>query len=150
MLSYREQKINKLVQKYSPDLFCTKDGNGTIHIMRRSNEYDTFEYKGITYGYSKTSAQQITSLTHDWSMDGHPVEWGLDLIWNKLRFMDSWRDDTFFDEMVKDRERKKEIEQRSEANELKAQAYDLRSAFNKTFDHYNIGSLDRDTVLKEY
>lgn len=140
MLSFREMKINKLVKEYSPDLYCTKDGNGTVHIMRKTNQYDTFEYKGVTYGYSKTYAHQVTSLTHDWSMDGRPVEWGLDLIWNKLSFMDAWRDDTFFDRMVKDREKAEEIKERSQKNEYLAQAADLRSAFRKTFEDYNVTS----------
>lgn len=129
-MDYKLYSVNKMVKRYDPKLWALREG-GAIHIYRKQPRVrDSISYDGMTIGIVTDENQHICSLTHNWSFDGQPREWGLEPLWTNLQSMDSWREDGY-EAFCKRRDRAEEIKKQSLKNDIRAKAADLRSDFAK-------------------
>ncbi len=127
----RVKVLNKLVKSYDKSLFSKRDLNGHAHIYRKKYVLDRFEWSGVRYFYTRPVDDHILALTDNWNVGGVPVEWGLDNIWNRLSMLDTWRDDTRYDQFCNYRQRVEEDKKRQTRNDFRARAADLRKDFAK-------------------
>ncbi len=128
----RVRRITELVKEYDADLFSMRDNFGVIHVYRKKPRImGTFSWEGCEYAYSGVENQYLFSVTHNWKFGGTPVEWGIEPIYQYLTEIDSWRDDTGYDEFCKQRERQKEWKKETRKQDFRARAADMRSEFAK-------------------
>lgn len=127
----RVRSIGRLVREYDSKLLARRDAKGVIHIYRKKQRADTFDYEGQSYVHTYNVDDYVISLTDTWIHDGRPVEWGLEPLWQKFCQMDSWRDDTGFAKFCESRERYERDRERQSRNTLRAQAADARRDFAK-------------------
>lgn len=127
----RTRTLNKYVKRYDEDLIIRCDNAGVRHLYRKKPICSSFEYDGITYVHSHVIEQHIMSLTKTWKQGAPGVDWGIDPLMRKISEIDSWRDDTGYDEFCKRRELAEKYTKQSQKNELRAMAADMRVDFAK-------------------
>jgi len=125
------KRLTKELKLYSRDLYADRGPNGAVQIYRKATRYESYEFEGKTLTVALPLPQLILHLTDNWLPSGTPVEWGIEPICWKIRKMDSHRDDSYFEEMLKVREMDEESRKQSRKNEFRAIAADLRKDFAK-------------------
>jgi hypothetical protein len=136
----RVSKITYEVRKYDRKLFAIRVSNGMIQIVREAEHRGASDIAGDDVSHIQ-HPQFILALTDDWTLQGNPVEWGLEPIMAKLNKMDSWKQEKILDKMRAAREREEEVKKQSNRNEIRARAADLRREFAKVTDDINTASL---------
>lgn len=139
----RLKRLNQHIRAYDSDLYAHRTDQGMIQVMRKSVRWDAFEWDGLTVQYLKPQHQPVLPLTERWNYQSQPCEWGIEPILERLKFMDGWRDDTYWEEMKKNRESDKENRSRAQRNELRAAAADCRRDFAKAVNDINTSALEK-------
>lgn len=85
----------------------------------------------------------IFSLTEDWSPQGRPVPWGIDVVLNRIRAHDLWRDDSFIENYIKECEKMSESKERARRNDVESFLYDYRRQFAKATSDINTGTMEK-------
>lgn len=116
---WRLIQVQKAVKKYSSELCAVMCGD-RIDILR-------------SHPFNLEPPSHLVSLTEDWKKTGRPVEWGLDIIWNKLSAMDMWRDPGLIERVLQENEKIDESKERARKNSQESFLYDFASSFKKTF-----------------
>lgn len=139
----RVRRLSDLVQGYDRDLYAFRASNGMLQIHRKANRLEASDYNQEEPQLAHLNPQFILALTDTWTLDGQPVEWGLEPLMCKLKEMDSWRSDTEIKGLRRKRERAKEIQANSKRNESRAMAADLRRDFAKATNEINTSTLEK-------
>lgn len=137
MTDARCARLTKFVRKYDRKLYVLKTDTGMYQLWREGTRADISDYSLLPGNYVlRPNPEFVFALTHNWSLNGRPVEWGLEPLREKLLDSDGWRDDTSYDKMAKKRERRDEDNKRIQRNELRARASDLRKDFAKATNEF--------------
>ena len=134
-------EVAKLVKRYDPRLFIIKSSDGVIKVYRRTQ--DRAYWDDETLLDTHVPCTFVLALTHDWTLQGRPTDWGLEPLWQRLLEMDGWRNDRIGEEMRLERNRAAEIRERSTRNTIRAKAYDLRSEFAKATNEINTSTMEK-------
>lgn len=130
----RASRLTQFLRQYDKALYVLKAGT-MLQIWRR--EWPLV--RGLTPVSARPPEQFILAVTDDWTLGGEPVEWGIEPILDQLKFMDSWRDDSYYDRMMRYRENEEKLKQRSKKNNLRALAMDSRRDIAKASDELRFG-----------
>lgn len=139
----RVQRINRELQWYDRELFASELAPGNVRIYRKARRWDCHAWGGAVLKISRVQPLLVLSLTDNWSMNGNPVEWGLEPIMDRLKEIDDWRNPRRHEELEKKEQRRDEIKKQSQRNELKATAYDLRREFAKATNDINTATVEK-------
>lgn len=142
----RARRITWELQKKDKDLFCLEnEAMGYLQILRKSYQTRTVfinEHDVVTYPVMVP--QLVLALTHDWTVKGRPVDWGLEPITRKLISIDCWNNveaDALKLEEVSEKVDQRKL--RNFNNETEAFLKDFRPQFQKTFNDVNTSNLER-------
>ena len=127
---HRLAEINRVIKAYDRLLFAGEAKLGRIDIMRKSQ-------------FDVTPPHYLFSLTDNWRANGMPRDWGLEVILNRLKAHDLWRDDTFVERWIAQHEKDEESKERDRRNSIEAFFYDFRSQFKKTFSDVNTANMKK-------
>lgn len=124
-------RINQELTKYDKRLYAVRSHTGLVQVFREGERADStdIDLSSVDSFILRPHPQLILSLTDTWTANGRPVEWGIEPICKKIREMDSWRDDSHYERMLDLRERDKKDKDRSNLNEFRAVAADMRRDF---------------------
>lgn len=136
------RRLNRRLKAYDRSLFAIKASNGMMQIYRRPDRIELCDYVPSYSSEAAIQAQFILALTDSWTLQGSPVEWGIEPVMKMLQSMDSWRDDTQLDQLKKNREQARENKERTLKNELRARAADMRRDFAKATNDINTSNLN--------
>lgn len=146
----RVSRITSEIKKLDHNLFCVREDN--VLIIKRNRYVPEHFYldEDLAITYLRNRPDNVCYLTHNWSVKGQPVEWGLDNILFKLHKMDAWNRDVF-KEVVDQNEKVDLSEKRAFKNELEAWASDVRPVFKKAFSDINTSTVVKNDrrVLKD-
>lgn len=101
--------------------------------------YDVYRKSGL----GGSLPHFIFSLTDDWTVKTIPVEWGIDVVINRIKAHDIWRDDKFVDKLIESHEKYKEGQNRDRRNSIESFLYDFRSQFHKATNEINTSTLNK-------
>ena len=118
----RAERLTQAVRTYDQALYVIQTNTGAYQVWRKEYPKD---WDGLTFS-ARNEVQFILALTDDWTLNGNPVEWGIEPLLNKLKAMDAWRDDSYYAHIVKGRERDEENKRRRFKNNARAKALDIR------------------------
>lgn len=131
----RVKEVNRIVRGYDSQLFAQRERNGAIHVYRRTrNSADPFH--------------PVFCLTDNWNATGKPREWGLEVIRERLRAMDLWKNETVVDELEKDAEKSAQSAERDLKNNVESFLKEFRRQFARATDGINTGTLDKRVDLR--
>lgn len=125
----RAKEVNRVVKGYDKYLFARRECNGGLHVYRRTPSNSACPY------------QFVFALTDSWTASGRPVDWGLEVVLNRLRAIDCWKSENIFKQLEIDREKAEESRKRGMATTIEAFLYDFRRDFAKATNDINTSSL---------
>lgn len=85
----------------------------------------------------------VFSLTEDWTVNSRPVPWGIEVVVNRIKAHDLWRDDTFVDRLLETQEKREESEQRAFRNNVEGFLSDFRTQFHRATNGVNTSTLNK-------
>lgn len=91
----------------------------------------------------------IFSLTDTWNPKGKPVPWGIDVVLNRIKAHDMWRDDTFIERWITEHKKDEESKGRAFKNSVESFLYDFRGQFHRATNEINTSLLDKKVIRKE-
>lgn len=143
-MSWAELRINKEIKKHDPKLFVKQDHRGVRSIFREAYQHHSYYFEGCSIKALIPAPHFIMALTHNWTFNGEPCEWGLEPIMRRLYEIDGWNDSSFVNsEMEKQNEKVDLASKRDMNNKLEAAAYDSYSTFKKTFADINTANMNK-------
>lgn len=128
----RAERLTQAVRSYDSALYVIQASTGAYQVWRKEFPKD---WDGLTFS-ARSEKQFILALTNDWTLNGTPVEWGIDPLLNKLKEMDAWRDDSYYGQMVKERDINEANKHRRFKNNVRAMALDVRKEVAKASNDY--------------
>lgn len=128
----RVKEVTRLVKSYDPYLFAKRLGDGTIVIYRRSSQNN-----------SATPYHLIFALTDNWTMNGKPRDWGLEVIRTRLVAMDLWKNETIVDRLDKEKELDEQACERSFKNDVESFLKEFRRQFARSTDSVNTSGMSK-------
>ncbi len=138
-----DQRIARLtheLQTHDRKLFAKRVSNGMIQIHRYGERLSDCDFDP-EFGPSGPASHFICALTENWTLQGKPVDWGIDPVMARIRDMDLWGSATSLDQIRAQRERNKESKAQTKRNELRAIAADMRKDFARATNDINTASL---------
>lgn len=144
----RTERISRVVKTYDPLLYCEKSGDGKLCIYRKSKRIETYFIDGQSIQFVRPAPFFVCALTHNWKMDGRPVDWGIEPILARLNAIDLWKRD-LAEESIKNELAGYEAKDREFSNSVESFLYEFRSQFAKTFNDVNTASMAKKDLRKE-
>lgn len=126
----RVRYLSRELKVHDSLLFAQETKPGRIDIYRASS-------------FGGHPPHYVFSLTDSWTTDGKPVEWGVDVIINRIKAHDLWRDETIVDTIIADLEKAEEGRKRDFQNSVESFLLDFRRQFAKATDSVNTGTLNK-------
>lgn len=137
----RVSRITRELRNFDRRLFAHRRADGMIQIIRQADRLEASNYLQDDPELTPLHPQFIIALTDNWNTTGKPVEWGIEPIMNQLKSMDSWRNTRILDQLREKREREARDKERTQRNELRAQALDMRRDFARATNGINTSTL---------
>lgn len=116
-------------------LFAQETKIGRYDIYRKSQ-------------FSSQAPHFLFSLTDTWQPTGISVPWSVDVVIERIKAHDLWRDDSFVERYIKELEKEGESKERTRKNNVESFLYDYRSQFAKAFSDVNTSNMEK--IRKEY
>lgn len=141
-----DAKVNNLtraLKRYDRDLYAERASDcELIGVYRKVVRWETYHLDGSNLVFSRPSSEPVMFLTHNWKINGQPVDWGTEPLMARIRAFDGWNHDSVVEEVIAERESLAKNRQRAFRNELKARAADMRQEFAKAVNDINTSSLE--------
>lgn len=126
----RQKQLDRAVKTHDSLLFVQETKPGRLDIYRKSS-------------LNSEAPHFIFALTDDWTPTGRPVEWGVDVVVNRLKAHDLWRDENFVNQVIKDGEQAAESKERSFRNSVEAFVSEFRRDFARATSDINTSNLNK-------
>lgn len=143
--AFRVKKITTAVQGYDSKLYCGMTREGKPCIFRKSNRWEAYDLgNNNTLLVSQPSPHLIMALTHDWSINGETVEWGILPILKKLQESDNAKRNVT-EEWIADHNKEKQSDENARRNNMESFArYEFMGAFKKDCKDINTANLKKE------
>ncbi len=123
--------------------------DGVICVFRRSYRFESFQYDGDIYTYSKLQPHYIFALTDSWGPHGTPVEWSVDSVLDRLRKIDGWHRDTM-GELLESYDKADRASDRDRHRKHEDLALEMRPQLAKAFNDFNLSSVKKPSSREVY
>lgn len=121
---------NQVLKNYDSRLYAQNSKENRIDVYRRAQ-------------FSTHLPHFLFSLTDSWQPQGVPVPYGTEVLLNRLRAMDLWRDDGFVESWIKEHENEAEQKQKAFKSSTEDFFYEFHSKFKKDFSDINTANLKK-------
>lgn len=135
--------LNRYLKAYDSELYCEWGlPKGVMgNLLKTSNEPFPAIYVLRRNRQKPHEPHFIFALTDDWTWRSPAREWGIEVVLNRLKAMDLWKDETVVDRFMQQTEKNEESEKRQVRNSIEDFLYDFRKDFAKATNHINTSSL---------
>lgn len=127
----RVSELTKALKKHDSCLYAQEAKEGRIDIYRAPT------LPGMSPPHF------ICSLTDTWGPKGRPIEWGNEVVLQRLKAHDLWRDDTFVENYLKERDKETEGKNRDIRNNLEGFLEDMHWKFKRATSDINTSLMDK-------
>lgn len=124
----RVREVTRAVSGYDKDLFAKREGNGAIHIYRKTNR-------------PADPTWFVFALTDTWTVHGKPREWGIEVVVNRLKAHDLWKDETIVDRINAETAKLEQSAERERQNTVESFLKEFRRSFARATDGINTSGL---------
>ncbi len=118
-------------------LYAERDFRGVINIMRKNKRCNWYDCGNLWIGSIEPSADHVFALTDNWSSSGKPCDWGIEPIYQRLKAIDLWSNESLWADLDKEHEEAEASRDRDRKNSMESFLYDFRDQFKKTFNDIN-------------
>lgn len=131
------------LRKHDKRLYASRNPVGLVLILRKPDRLEASDYNQSEPDTKDLNTQLILALTDNWTVNGKPVEWGIEPVMSRIHEMDSWRDPEMTQKMRKGREREQEAKERAQKSLIRETALDMRREFAKATNDINTSTLEK-------
>lgn len=122
--------LTRALKSHDAELFAQETKPGRVDVYRANRMF-------------MHPPHYVFSLTEDWTVNSRPVPWGIDVVVNRIKAHDLWRDDQFVERLLKDQEKAAESEDRAFRNNVEGFLSEFRSQFHKATNGINTSTLNK-------
>lgn len=122
--------INRHLKHYDSCIYATEHKIGRYDIYRKSQ-------------FMCQAPHFLFSLTDNWKPEGKSVVYGMDVILDRIKAHDLWRDDSFVENYLKNKEKQDEIKDRDRKNNVEAFLYEFAGKFREATKDINTASMKK-------
>lgn len=126
----RVKDITRVLKSYDRCLYAQETKVGRIDIYRKSE-------------FGTSPPHFIFALTDSWTAEGKPLPYGSEVVLNRIKAHDLWRDDAFVERWIAEKEKEKESGERAMRNSIESFLYDFRKPFMKATADINTANLNK-------
>ena len=127
---HKIKSLNKQLKSHDSELFCQETHANRIDVYRKSK-------------WSARPPEYIMSLTEDWTINTRPAPWGDDIVVNRLKARDLWREENLIEDCIAYQEAKPERQSKALRNSIESFLYDFRRQFARATDSVNTSNLNK-------
>lgn len=138
----RAERVTKFIKLHDSKLSAERNSEGNLCIYREGSRVEWFDLEGTSIGFVRSTPHLIMALTHNWHVLGRPVEWGLDVILQRLQAIDLWNRDLAGECEQQDVKRKERIA-RDASSKHEDFLREFKRPFAETFKDINVASLKK-------
>lgn len=124
------ERITKHVSEYDSCLFAKETKPGRVDIYRKAK-------------FSLSPPHFLFSLTDTWQPTGKPVYYGVEVLMNRIKALDLWRDEKFIENYINSCEKETESKERARKNTIESFLYEFRGQFHKATKDINTSSVKK-------
>jgi hypothetical protein len=136
--------LTKVVRSHDRDLFAERSHLGHINIMRKSKRVElAYSDESQVLQVYKETAQLVFPLTENWTVGSRPVDWGSEVVLNRLKQHDSWNNERLLKEIEESEEKARVSKERDRRNQDEAWLADNHSKFKKSFSDVRVANFDK-------
>lgn len=144
MSSWTEKRLTDVVRRHDEKLFVQKNYQGVLQVLRENFVLHAYDVNGKVIHALAPAPHYVMALTDTWAPNGRPVDWGVEPLLERLKFIDGWSKQSFVNsEMALQNEKSDQSKKRDFANKTEAFAYEFRDSFKKTFSDINTASMEK-------
>ena len=132
----RAERVSRFIKSHDDKLFAERNSEGKLCIYRKGQTVEWYELNRDSYGFVRSTPHFIMALTHNWHVLGKPVDWGLDVILQRLQSIDLWNRD-LASEQERMYDENKEKLRRQSANTHEDFLRESKSTFQSAFKDIN-------------
>lgn len=148
-MSVYSHSYTKALKRYDSDLFVERTKDGPLCVFRKVKRFvPVCTGEGFSLLNLITDKQYIFALTDTWTPKGTPIDWGIDDVVGRIRKLDAWENERFFEELDEHNERVEQQKQRAFRNEVEAFWSHERDRFKKATSDILTHSLSKDETRK--
>lgn len=129
----RAKQLDRALKQHDSLLFVQETKPGRLDVYRKSS-------------LNSEAPHFIFALTDSWTVDGRPVEWGIDVVVNRIKAHDLWRDENFVNQVIKEGEEASESKRRSFRNSVEAFVSEFRREFARATADINTSNLKNNSI----
>ena len=129
-MGVRSKTLTKHLSEYDRDLYAVEHKPPRVDVYRKSQ-------------LGCNPPNYLFSLTDTWTSSGKPIEYGIEVVMNRVKAHDLWRDDNFVEHWIKEHEQEEESKARDFRNSIEGFLYDFRRDFKKAFSDVNTSNMDK-------
>jgi hypothetical protein len=138
----RAERVTELIKSHDSKLYCERSESGKLCIYRKSSRVEWYELDGSMLGFVRPTSHLIMALTHNWFESGYEVDWGLEVIFQRLKSLDLWTRDLAAD-IEKNEERIAKERLRDTQNKNEDFLREFRKPFAKAFSDVNTANMKK-------
>lgn len=124
------KSLTRALKAHDSLLFAQETKPGRVDIYRASQ-------------FGSHPPHYVFSLTENWQASGQPVPWGIDVVVNRIKAHDLWRDDTFVERWIESHEKLEASKDRAFRNSVESFLYDFRGQFQRATNEINTSTLSK-------
>lgn len=129
-MNYWINNLNQALKSHDSLLYAVEHKIGRIDVYRKSQ-------------FGCNPPHLLFSLTENWLPQSEPRHWGIEVVLDRIKAHDLWRDDSFMENYLKQHEKDEESKDRARRNNIESFLYDFRSEFKKTFGDVNTSNMKK-------
>lgn len=126
----RVSELTKRLQGHDRYLYAQETKLGRIDVYRKSQ-------------YGEHPPHFVMALTDNWGVNGTPVPWGIEVVLERIKAHDLWRDDTFVERWLAENDKVEESKARDRRNNVESFLYDFRRQFQRATNDINTSLLSK-------
>lgn len=148
--SFRARRITQAIQSHDYLLFAKsdKDNMSMIRVYRKGRKGVKYVLEGLSVLNVEDDDYLVMSLTDTWGIRGKPVEWGIDVVVNRIKALDLWNSDNLSNKVFKDEEKHQIAQERKNRNSIEAFLSDFKGQFAKATSDINTSNLSKNAYNK--
>ena len=136
--------VSRVVKRHDFSLYAERGSDGIIRIFRKGKRFVPFTSTDDAIYYNVIDSPHfVFALTHNWTSNGIPRDWGSEVIIKRIKHHDLWSNEDLFDKMERDSDKKEESKKRDFMNSTESFMSDQYSHFKKSWKDINVSNMDK-------
>lgn len=130
------------VSRFCDRLTARRESTGAIHVYEKTVGWEPFYFNDQKFLIVRPNYELVFPLTHNWRVDGKPIEYGLEVVLDRLKQHDIHVRDKFLEEIRQQNEKIDEARKKDRRNrDYDYAKEDLSWHLKKSMKDYNLSTV---------